>query len=108
MRILVKAAGVVALALTLSAGGAEAQLGNPHGLPPGLDAGHPLQGCQTMACFNENLPRTPPPNRPVDLPWPPGANNPGRPTTTPEPATIALISTGLMGIAAARWRRRDA
>jgi hypothetical protein len=108
MKMIVKAATVSALALVLAASSAEAQgQGNPHGTPPGLE-GHPLQRCQTMECFNEHLPRTPPPGRPDHLPWPPGASNPGRPTTTPEPATIALIGTGLVGIAAARRRRRDA
>jgi hypothetical protein len=85
----------------VSAANAEAQL--PSQLSDWLS---PLQNCRTINCIVTNIPTTPPPNWPANIPWnPAGAGGPI--TTTPEPLTMALLGTGLAGIGLAARRRKS-
>jgi hypothetical protein len=79
---------------------AEAQL--PDALQGWLS---PLTNCRTLSCIVNNIPNTPPPNRPGGLPWIPSGNT-GPITTTPEPFTLALLGAGLAGIGLAARRRK--
>jgi hypothetical protein len=85
----------------VSAANAEAQL--PAELANWLS---PLQGCRTINCIIKNIPTTPPPNWPTNIPWN-GGNSNGPITTTPEPLTMALLGTGLAGIGLAARRRKE-
>ena len=85
----------------VSAADAEAQL--PADLQNWLQ---PLSGCTTITCIIKNIPTTPPPNWPTQYPWLP-AGTTGPITTTPEPFTMALLGTGLAGIAVAARRRKQ-
>jgi hypothetical protein len=66
----------------------------------------PLQNCRTIRCIVNNIPTTPPPNWPANIPWNPTGSN-GPITTTPEPLTMALLGTGLAGIGLAARRRKE-
>jgi len=67
----------------------------------------PLPRCQTANCIVNGIPTTPRPSRPGGSPWSP-VGNPGPITTTPEPVTMALLGTGLVGIGfLARRRERE-
>ena len=66
----------------------------------------PLSNCTTLSCIIKNMPTTPPPNWPTQYPWLP-AGTTGPITTTPEPLTMALLGTGLAGIAVAARRRKQ-
>jgi hypothetical protein len=96
-RVLLSAGTLV----VVSAANAEAQL--PDQLQDWLQ---PLSNCRTLSCIITNIPTTPPPNWPTNLPWIP-AGSTGPITTTPEPLTMALLGTGLVGIAAAARRRKQ-
>lgn len=93
----VLAAGTLAVVCSASA---EAQL--PDALQDWLS---PLANCRTLNCILNNIPNTPPPNWPTQLPWIPSGNH-GPITTTPEPLTMALLGTGLAGIGLAARRRK--
>ena len=56
----------------------------------------PLVNCRTLSCIVTNIPTTPPPSWPANLPWTP-AGSTGPITTTPEPVTMALLGTGADG-----------
>lgn len=81
-------------------GSAEAQLASElsHWLQP-------LPSCRTINCIIKNIPTSPPPGRPGRFPWRPSGTN-GPITTTPEPVTMALLGTGLIGIGLAARRRK--
>lgn len=90
-----------AVLAVVSAANAEAQL--PDQLQDWLQ---PLSNCRTLARIINNIPTTPPPNWPTNLPWIPAGGN-GPITTTPEPLTMALLGSGLAGIGMAARRRRQ-
>lgn len=96
-RVLLSAGSLV----VVCAANAEAQL--PDALSDWLQ---PLANCRTISCIVTNIPTTPPPRWPDGLPWGPSGNT-GPITTTPEPLTMALLGTGLMGIGMAARRRKN-
>jgi len=86
--------------VVLCVGGAEAQLA-----PELSNWLRPLPNCGTSNCIINNIPTSPRPNWPGKVPWGPSGNL-GPITTTPEPLTMALLGTGLMGIGLAARRRK--